>query len=361
MRNRILFLAASLFIVVFSLWYFRWNPKTQPPVLLDGQTINPSVQITPSHAEPSAIPKNNSRASAEQLRKFQSQMQSRTDTEVYKEIGTDFRHLDPLYDTPVDFYGKVIDEKLNPVADADVIVSVADRSSEGASRTSMKTDTDGMFSLTEKKGIGVLIFISKEGYYTPREQNYSFGYVEGLRPVFYRPNPSSPVVFTLKKKGGAESLICNSKLFGFNPDGTYFFVDLVNGKKTSGNLSGDIEIRFLRGSMDANRRFDWSLSIMPINGGIVESTEEFMFLAPEEGYQPKIEISGQSRGNETTMLRKLYLKSRGGKCYARIELTIFPKYNDTAAIDFNYCLNTNGSRNLEYHESKQPPKQIVFE
>src|SRR5438128_2385625 len=61
---------------------------------------------------------------------------------------------DPLSDwrTPIQFYGKVVDESGQPVAGATVHFAWNDLSPEGTSRSETESDADGLFSLTGKTG-----------------------------------------------------------------------------------------------------------------------------------------------------------------------------------------------------------------
>ena len=113
---------------------------------------------------------------------------------------------------------------------------------------------------------------------------------------------------------------------------------------------GDLLVHFSVSELNADRKFDWSLTLEAADGGLVESNEEFMFLAPANGYQSTIEISQQADDPNwvSEQKRKFYITSRRGSVYGRLEMTIIPNYNQNAAIDLLYFINTNASRNLEY-------------
>jgi hypothetical protein len=85
------------------------------------------------------------------------------------------------------------------------------------------------------------------------------------------------------------------------------------------------------------------------NGGLYETNEEFMFVAPKEGYQPAIEIHYDADDSDWLPQSKMkfYFTSRNGSIYGWAEATIIPRYQDGAAIDLNYYINPSGSQNLE--------------
>ena len=80
-----------------------------------------------------------------------------------------------------------------------------------------------------------------------------------------------------------------------------------------------------------------------------------MFEAPESGYRSTLRFGYRAsdpnwRSEEKC---KLFLQSRQGEYYTRLEVAIIPEYNEKGAIDLNYYLNPDGARNLEYDKSKE--------
>src|SRR5208337_916291 len=54
--------------------------------------------------------------------------------------------------TPIEFYGKVVDENTNPVADAQVAFDCNDTSAEGTSFYHVQSDANGLFSIRGIQG-----------------------------------------------------------------------------------------------------------------------------------------------------------------------------------------------------------------
>src|SRR5207253_9775468 len=69
---------------------------------------------------------------------------------------------------PIRFYGKVVDQDMHPLSGANVQFEWTDLSAKGASRTNTTSDEQGFFSLTDARGKNLGVYVSKEGYYTPK-------------------------------------------------------------------------------------------------------------------------------------------------------------------------------------------------
>ena len=263
------------------------------------------------------------------------------------------------WETPINFYGKVVDEKNSPVAGADVVIIWGNADGEGQQAT-MRTDARGLFSFNGAKGRSINVHVTKSGYYTLKNQT-RFMYAEPDDRHFHRPNPDAPVVFSLKQRGKAEPLLHGQKLFGFKADGTKYFLDLETQKNRL-TPPGHIALSFTRGERNLDGKFDWSATLSSPGGGIIESVEEFQFLAPIDGYETSVQVSQQvADPNWASSLKKRFFFKTGQEgLFGRIEITFIPKYSDLAAVDMAFFLNRTGSHNLEYDPAVQP-KQTVFE
>jgi len=249
---------------------------------------------------------------------------------------------------PINFYGKVVDESNQPAADADVHFVWNDLSEKGTSEADTKSDASGLFSLTDRHGKGISVTVSKNGYYTPKGESLSSYEYANPADGLFTPDAANPVVFHLHKKGQAEIMIHGLKLFGLRTDGTLCYVDLVEGKAKP-NPPVDLILQCKRSQTDDQKRFDWEFTLAAPGGGLIESTNEFDFIAPEDGYQPSVQIHHAAAdadwvGQEK---HKFLLKNEEGHHYARIEVTSIPDYNANAACDIEWFLNPAGSRNLE--------------
>ena len=342
MNRRIIFLSILILFIGFGLWKLL-HKKAESPV--------PSSAAVSQNQEPRKTEANNSQKPPLPAPKAPTVSNANAPgvpNDVMEYVRN--KRADPQYDwkQPINFYGRVVDESNVPIADANIHFTWNDISEKGTSDADTKSDGNGFFSLIDRRGKAMSVTASKDGYYTySSERLSSFEYANPADGLF-TPNPNNPVVFHLRKKGVGESLIHGSKLFGSRIDGTLSYVDLVESKNSL-TSPGDLTVRCVRSERNADKKFDWTFTLGAPDGGLVESTDEFMFLAPEEGYQPTYEISHKASdfdwvGQEK---HKFYIKSQNGKHYARIEITIIPDYNKNAAYDLNWDLNPNASRNLE--------------
>ena len=101
--------------------------------------------------------------------------------------------------TPIEFYGKVVDEAENPVAEAKVNFSCNDLSATGTSYYKAQSDEQGRFSIGGIKGKLLTARVSKEGFYSSKRDNDSFYYAG--QNVNFAPDQNNPIVFHLRKKG----------------------------------------------------------------------------------------------------------------------------------------------------------------
>lgn len=266
---------------------------------------------------------------------------------------------DPQYEwkTPIEFYGKVVDQEGKPVAGVVVSMEWTDMSPKGSSEAERTTDSAGLFSITgiQGKNFGVRSLV-KDGYVPFRESNRtSFEYAGFWEPSYHVPDKGKPVIFRLRKKGEAAALVrYGPTLFGVKPDGAPAIFDLATGRKNTGG--GNVSVRVTKGAKSENKQFDWEVTLEAVGSGagLLESKEEFMTAAPEGGYQPGWKFS-QKAGAEkyqSEMQTKFFVKTADGQ-FARIEVRVLPEYNDTAAVDLVSYLNPKpGDRNLEFDPAK---------
>jgi hypothetical protein len=171
---------------------------------------------------------------------------------------------------------------------------------------------------------------------------------DAVNPAERDNRPARPTNPELRKRAQAAQLIHGLKLFGSRVDGTLSYVDLTTAKAAL-TPPGDLTVQCIRSERNADKRFDWTFTLGVPGGGLIESTNEFMFLAPDGGYQPSFQISHRINGPDWTgqEKHKFFVKSQDGQHYARIQITIMPDYGQNAAYDLEWYLNPNGSPNLE--------------
>jgi hypothetical protein len=180
--------------------------------------------------------------------------------------------LAPWY-TPIEFYGKVIDENSNPVAGVSVHFRWATQTEDTAATTSTtESDTDGLFSLQGKRGRSLDVSVSKQGYYNSRRDKTGFLYALGSD--IYSPDSFNPVIFHLQKKNKGEPLIHIGGIglhtmrdYLLAADGKPTDVSLLTGQLMSVE-QGDLQVRFQAGPPLDNfpSRITWSSSVTILAG-----------------------------------------------------------------------------------------------
>ena len=100
---------------------------------------------------------------------------------------------------PIDFYGKAVDEKGEPLSGANVRFGCV-VFPEKHFTTNAVTDVQGMFALTGVTGAVLNVRVNKEGYEEVQGTNQnSFAYYSPTGTGFY-PDPNNPIIFQLRKK-----------------------------------------------------------------------------------------------------------------------------------------------------------------
>jgi hypothetical protein len=253
--------------------------------------------------------------------------------------------LEQEYGHPISFYGKVVDENEIPIAGASVEFERANAKGEGL-RVSSVSDSIGLFSVTGIKGKNLGVNVSKDGYYGRQDR---FEYADPGRGLF-KPDPSHPVIFHLRKKGPGAKLITSKS--ALRPDlgikaptnGTPIFIDLYNRKA---GAVGELQIESWKEQKDfSTGQNNWGLRLTIPGGGLFEESDEFPFEAPETGYQSVIEWhfnSGQNDWRE--VLKKSFdIKFGNPPRYGKITVETG---SFSQAIFLEYAFNPDGSRYLE--------------
>lgn len=276
------------------------------------------------------------------------------------------REEDPAYQwrTPIEFFGKVIDEKNLPVAGAEVEYSwngtIEKYGGDGVSHRTMTSDTNGLFHINGVEGKGITIRVLKDGYHRSKSPNDgNFEYAAFWEPIFIEPDSNKPVIFNLVKRPVAEPTYrVRQRSIATSPSWAKHIDLLAQPAETTG--SGDMTLRIVRlPSPGYQNPFDWELKVESSGGAeFVEGKDEFMLRAPEEGYQKTLSKSfKQARGNSIETI-KFYVRNKTRKLYAAVSVEITPYYPNHATKEDAACfivtgtVNPNDSPNVEYDPEK---------
>jgi len=340
-------------------WWLSSTKKTTPPkvAVAAPASIKPPVAVPPPLPKPDDLPKiiqPNARTPMLNL--------ADPRWKVYEAR----RKLDPTSEwrTPIEFFGKVIDERNQPVAGASIDVAwsgtVEKYGGDGVGKRTLTSDANGMFTLTGVEGKGMTVQVSKDGYHVPSKSNMQwFEYAGFWEPTFIEPERDKPIIFHLVKRSVAEPTYrVRQRSIATSPSWVKHIDLLAQPAETS--AGGDMALRIVRSPNPGYQNpFDWELIIEGSGGAeFVESKDEFMLRAPDEGYQNTLSKSfKQVRGNSIETL-KFYVRNKTRKLYAAVSVQVTPYYPNHATKEDSACfivtgtVNPNDSPNLEYDPEK---------
>jgi hypothetical protein len=254
---------------------------------------------------------------------------------------------------PIEFYCEIIDQDGNPISGVKlkievhhlkIIVPVAWGDEEQSIPIEKESGIDGRIEIHEATGDGFQVeSVGKTGYQLSPQTPNHFGPVSG--------SFENPVIIKMWKIGERAQLISGNKFWGIIPDDRTYTMDFLKQTKLEGNnASGDIRVRIIRpAQIKPREKFDWSFEIEGIQGGVIQNQDEFMYLAPETGYQ-KYEFSMST--NNPNWKREMdgmqfYFQSRNGNVYGQFVVDVIPDYNEQSIFNVKFSVNPNGSRNLQ--------------
>jgi hypothetical protein len=258
---------------------------------------------------------------------------------------------------PISFYGTVIDQDGAPLPGVKVTLGVRRTSellpgitTDNSDRFALTTDQAGRFQLINEKGALLSVkSLEKAGYEASRQSMRYYWYYENEDKKF-RPDANSPETFLMWKLAGAETLLRKSIGVGIPYDGSTVIFDIQSGREVKSG--GDVKVTLLRTPLQIKRgqeKYDWTATIEAVNGGVIASTDEFMYRAPESGYESKITITTSAKDAKWSASKSVsfYLKSRG--TYARVTADFTTDYDKPkTGFRITAFINQSGSRNLEY-------------
>ncbi len=265
------------------------------------------------------------------------------------------------WNTPIEFFGKVVDENNQPVEGATVnyewIGSPEKYGGDGVVKEMIQSDANGAFYIHGIEGKRMIIHVKKRGYKVRGYPQGSYEYAGFWEPRFIEPDRNKPIIFRLVKRPEGEPTFH----IGFRsipkPPNWITKIDFL-AQPAETNGEGDIALQILRPWNPGYRTpFDWQLKIEARGGAeVMFSNDEFMLHAPVQGYENAIiKDYSQMRGSGVETVR-FYVRNKARKFYAAVSVEITPYYprpltkEDTACYIISATVNPNDSPNVDYNE-----------
>jgi len=301
-----------------------------------------------------------------------SRLRDAEQTKEFKEYLTLIQKEVKQRDVSIIFYGKVVDQYAQPISGAEVDIHIRhydphpprlDDFFSVIDSHLVKTDQNGLFKITREKGDHVFINDIKMTAYD------KFSYKDNATSFEYKkeggfiPDKTNPVIFHLRKKQETIYLIhwqdFRSRIFYGNETEEAWHLDLVwpdfrpvhltnlNVNYGSKPMYTDVIVQVR--SNQTQHGYNVFFAVPDRSGGILE-TNVLMYTAPGSGYQTNLVYYIPVINKEMFETNAFfYIKSRGGKVYARMNAS-FISYGydkDRVVIDVQFWANPYGDRNLE--------------
>jgi len=276
------------------------------------------------------------------------------------------------FDTRVHFWGKVVDQAGIALEGVKIVASVTTlrmiKTKNGYQEYEVleaTTAPDGSFQFDGSAGMYLDIdALGKEGYVLPSAYQFGMRCVIGSKFRYqyssigdqekaFTPDPSRPEIFHLWKLNKPEPLEVGGNSPGRN--GPKFKVGAPpDPLRTISIMVSDV------GTAQAPQ-WEVTVSALEADGGVVmaDSSDIFMFQAPEVGYTHAIKLRYGLKGtdksqNDPGAALRFFVRSNHGRWYAAREYDFFsPNRKGIVETKMRFWLNPNGSRNLE-HDGGRP-------
>ena len=334
----LLIFVSALFVMELSYWHTTTHKKEKSPA--ESKSTTPSEIITNGI---STIASNSIVAQIEQVASVTNQPLTPRELQVQQAVAR--RNI------PVSFFGRLIDQDGNPVSGVKISVSVLhlELTATTIDRTihlGSESDLAGRFEIQGATGDGFDVdYIGKTGYQlSPKTPNH-FSPING--------SAENPVIIRMWRKLESAQLISQDKDTRIPYDGTPVVFDLLAGQKNVGGSSGDLRVTLIRNPLDittSRRGFEWHATIEALNGGLIQSDDDFMYEAPIDGYQPRIQIDMPANAAKWASIYGIsfFAKTRDGQVYSRVRFEFrVDSLKPQTGFTITSAANPNGSRNLQ--------------
>ena len=285
------------------------------------------------------------RASGNGAQATQSPLTSESLADLPEKDRTALNVLKSIYSASIDVFCKVVDEKGNPVSNADVEYSLNDKYFKSGTKGQTVSAPDGSFRI-QGNGASVWLRVQHQDYFWIR------GKSEGAIPANKETSAGAPAIFVLKRMGEPVPLTqCRLARRSIPHDGTPVGLDLNTPQPVAAEGAPiQVSVWVIDAKPQQWSGYRWKAEIRVPGGGFRVREDELNFEAPEEGYTEVLEFSmPPTDPNESWASRipsKDYFIKLGNGTYARavLHLSTLP---DRAMVSLESWWNETGGRNLQ--------------
>jgi hypothetical protein len=249
---------------------------------------------------------------------------------------------------PLIYFGKVVDESNQPIAGVQVsyAVSTVNESREEVYNTGTVTsDERGIFKIDGVRGINLMVQLSHPNYYPYPDNSTGFDKRSVPGKGYFSDSEEKAELFRMHSKGHPVPLVHRRGGTDVPENDGARTVEFYGqqDKQVVGTLQ-------IEASGDAPKNwsptpYDWAVRLTVPGGGLVESTNQFDFVAPDSGYQQSVEIdmAKDQVGWSDTLNKSYFVQLPNG--YLRMKIHMRAKTPLYTSLEYFY--NPDGSRNLE--------------
>lgn len=339
-------LAALVLIIALSLLLLSRRHRLSPVMREPGETNAPNrnEELAPARKETSgaALTGTPSRREIEEIRAQAEQHRRDSQREM------------ELWRSPLLYFGKVVDENGVPIPGVQVSYganSLNETGQETYRKGTVTTDARGIFKIDGIPGIGLMLQLSHPRYYSYADNSTGFDKRSTPKSGYFSDTEEKAQVFRMHGKGQPVPLISREGGLHKPADGTT--MDFPLRGRTRAEIIGHLQAQAWKGDPDPqnNGHYDWKLRIAVPDGGVLQSTNEFAFAAPESGYEQILEIS-MSKDDpnwKPTTSKALFLKLPNYFARANANIDLYHDFY----FSMQYFVNPNGSSNLENDPTQQ--------
>ncbi|NVJ61061.1 MAG: hypothetical protein HWE27_11770 [Gammaproteobacteria bacterium] len=253
----------------------------------------------------------------------------------------------------INLWVQVVDQYSNPVEEVKINYGgTSGYLNDGSDSDYLLTDDNGLGFTKGAYGNGLSMWgIEKRNYVfrldnnqdTPEQRINIYGRSKKDHQNYWG-NYSKDIPFTIViwKKEAESQVKTGERLFAGIPDGRLYFLDFdskLYARQVDEIEKAGMYIRFERSETD------WTATINYHKGGLIETTDQYMFEAPDSGYYSTVKKEGD--GQSWQNYYDFYIYNQRAETYSRYHIKLMPFFNDKyAAVRIWYVTNYKGERNL---------------